>query len=109
MFYPHIALTLLLHSINHTLLKIILHSNLPGEVGFGRTSKAPWVINTSDGESRRNNQSFARIKEILQGSDDKEQRTMTLDRGVEGGEGLKGDRSLTGVYRLCHQSTRMND
>lgn len=42
--HPHLGLTFLLHPTTHTLLKIILHSNLPGEVNFGRSSRCPFVF-----------------------------------------------------------------
>jgi hypothetical protein len=99
-FYPHLALTLLIHPTNHTVLKIILHSNLPGEVNFGRTGKSPWLINTFEGESRSSSDSFTRIKEIWSSTGEGDEAAMILDRAVEGGEGLKGDRSLTGQSEL---------
>ncbi|BGP50165.1 hypothetical protein JCM10450v2_006076 [Rhodotorula kratochvilovae] len=48
--YPHLGLTLLLASTTHILLKIILHSNLPGEVQFGRTARAAWALVSAEGE-----------------------------------------------------------
>ncbi|GAA5825424.1 hypothetical protein JCM11251_006977 [Rhodosporidiobolus azoricus] len=65
--FPHLGLTLLLTSSPtprplvpssrfstlippHTLLKIILHSNLPGESNFGRTARAVWVFKREGGE-----------------------------------------------------------
>lgn len=47
--YPHLGLTLLLSSspsssTPHCLVKVILHSNLPGEVQFGRTARARCVL-----------------------------------------------------------------
>ncbi|GAA5879924.1 hypothetical protein JCM8547_003703 [Rhodosporidiobolus lusitaniae] len=67
--YPHLGLTLLLTSSPtppslpspstssslippHTLLKIVLHSNLPGKVNFGRTARAVWAFfREGEGES----------------------------------------------------------
>ncbi|GAA6033789.1 hypothetical protein JCM8097_000341 [Rhodosporidiobolus ruineniae] len=54
--YPHLGLTLLLSSAPsatqpaHTLLKTIFHSNTPGEVNFGRTARARWVLVREDGK-----------------------------------------------------------
>ncbi|GAA5888721.1 hypothetical protein JCM5296_000081 [Sporobolomyces johnsonii] len=48
--YPHLGVTLLLSppqspsSAPHLLTKVILHSNLPGEVNFGRTSRCAWRL-----------------------------------------------------------------
>ncbi|KAI5475626.1 hypothetical protein MNV49_001087 [Pseudohyphozyma bogoriensis] len=42
--YPHLGLTFLLDPTSHVLLKIILHSNLPGEVNFGRSARCFWEM-----------------------------------------------------------------
>ncbi|KWU41801.1 hypothetical protein RHOSPDRAFT_36627, partial [Rhodotorula sp. JG-1b] len=46
--YPHLGLTLLIStsssSSSHLLEKVILHSNTPGQVQFGRTARALWTI-----------------------------------------------------------------
>ncbi|GAA5959588.1 hypothetical protein JCM8115_003762 [Rhodotorula mucilaginosa] len=42
--YPHLGLTLLISPSSHLLEKVILHSNTPGQVQFGRTARALWTI-----------------------------------------------------------------
>lgn len=46
--YPHLGFTLLIStsssSSSHLLEKIILHSNTPGQVQFGRTARALWTV-----------------------------------------------------------------
>ncbi|GAA5934325.1 uncharacterized protein JCM15063_004540 [Sporobolomyces koalae] len=43
--YPHLGLTLMCDpSRSNVLVKIILHSNLPGQVNFGRTSRCRWNL-----------------------------------------------------------------
>lgn len=102
MSYPHLALTLLIHPTRHTLLKIILHSNLPGQANFGRTTRADWIIlaasPTSPGTQRAERgcrQKWKSIKDVL--GTEEEEGVIVLDRGVEAGEGLKGDIGLTGT------------
>lgn len=97
MSYPHLALTLLLDPTSHTLLKILLHSNLPGEINFGRTSKSIWSFTThkkEDKQRRTNEDDWNAVREILS-VERRDEGMMILDRGVEGGEGLKGERSVT--------------
>ncbi|GAA5906625.1 uncharacterized protein JCM6883_004536 [Sporobolomyces salmoneus] len=78
--YPHLALTLLLQprsgSTSQVLEKIILHSNLPGQINFGRTSRANWRIVYQNDHDQRGIQEegvggvggeekFERIKEFI--------------------------------------------
>lgn len=65
-------------------------------MNFGRTGKSPWLINTFEGESRSSSDNFTRIKDVWSSTGEGDEAAMILDRAVEGGEGLKGDRSLTG-------------
>lgn len=63
--HPHLGLTFLLHPTSHTLLKIILHSNLPGEVNFGRCSRCSWEIVTHTSERRGSAHPFSSISDLL--------------------------------------------
>nr|CRX79075.1 hypothetical protein ls5930a1_00122 [Leucosporidium scottii] len=63
--HPHLGLTFLLHPTKHILLKIILHSNLPGEINFGRTSRCRWELVDSGGERRSSLDPFSSIAELL--------------------------------------------
>ncbi|GAA5999256.1 uncharacterized protein JCM10292_001705 [Rhodotorula paludigena] len=73
--YPHLGLTLLVSSAPsssfsdsaHTLEKILIHSNLPGEVQFGRTARAPWTLVLSDAERVGCEAGFERVRGALSG------------------------------------------
>ena len=63
--HPHLGLTFLLHPTTHTLLKLILHSNLPGEVNFGRSSRCPFVFVPASSSAATPSQSFSTIEHLL--------------------------------------------
>ncbi|BGP26270.1 UPF0183 family protein [Rhodotorula toruloides] len=90
--YPHLGLTLLVSSTSapHTLEKVILHSNLPGEVQFGRTTRAVWVL--ARGEERVGvEDGWARLKPLLDGRVNGATRTpSSLSSGQASKEGRKG-------------------
>lgn len=66
--YPHLGLTFLLHATRHVLLKVILHSNLPGEVNFGRTTRCLWEIVPPRGERQICSTEFGAVAEVLESS-----------------------------------------
>ncbi|BGP18252.1 hypothetical protein JCM10213v2_006310 [Rhodosporidiobolus nylandii] len=75
--YPHLGLTLLLSSSPsssipaHALLKIILHSNLPGEVNFGRTARCLWELRREGGGGEKLvgvEDGAGKVREVLRAS-----------------------------------------
>ncbi|GAA6017677.1 hypothetical protein JCM10207_001247 [Rhodosporidiobolus poonsookiae] len=80
--YPHLGLTLLLSTSPrvHTLAKIILHSNLPGEVNFGRTARASWAL-------------FSAAEERLVGGDEGWDAVREVLGSARGGRGAGGGAS----------------
>ncbi|CEQ40070.1 SPOSA6832_01637 [Sporobolomyces salmonicolor] len=77
--YPHLGLTLLVSppqspsSAPHLLTKIILHSNLPGEVNFGRNARCAWRLASQgqEGEAGRGvgvEDGFETVREMLKPS-----------------------------------------
>ncbi|KAK4050323.1 hypothetical protein OIO90_005116 [Microbotryomycetes sp. JL221] len=62
--YPQHGLTFMFDPIQHFMIKMILHSNLPGQVGFVQTSICPWILkfNNHDDhnhdDENESNQSF---------------------------------------------------
>lgn len=42
--YFNLGIDFLVDPIRHHVLKVILHSNIPGEVLFGRYSRCPWTL-----------------------------------------------------------------
>lgn len=67
--YPHLGLTFLLDPTSHTLLKTILHSNTPGEVSFGRSSRCSFLFTSHDGNTTVLGESgFAALRSILTGT-----------------------------------------
>ena len=115
--HPHLGLTFLLHPTSHTLLKIILHSNLPGEVNFGSSARCAWELVGADGERVGGEEGFDRVKQLLvggeHGSDEgsvdstrsdgsgaskatgrrEVERPMILDRAVDGGDSVVGGKT----------------
>ncbi|GAA5822663.1 hypothetical protein JCM3770_002859, partial [Rhodotorula araucariae] len=65
--YPHLGLTLLLASTTHILLKIIIHSNLPGEVQFGRTARAAWALVSAQGKRITCDEGWGALSSVFAG------------------------------------------
>ncbi|ORY83569.1 hypothetical protein BCR35DRAFT_303447 [Leucosporidium creatinivorum] len=84
--HPHLGLTFLLHPTKHILLKIILHSDLPGEINFGRTSRCRWELVDSMGERRSSLDAFSSIAELLVPTSNGDETT--APRLIPGSDGL---------------------
>ncbi|BGP33874.1 hypothetical protein JCM10296v2_005680 [Rhodotorula toruloides] len=91
--YPHLGLTFLVSSSStpHTLEKVILHSNLPGEVQFGRTTRAAWAV-VRGGERVGVEDGWKSMKAFLEAGANGTGRTPSpLATGSAGKKGKKGD------------------
>lgn len=53
MSYFNLGVDFLLDPVSHRVVKIVLHSNIPGEVGFGRYGRSGWVIEGGKAETGR--------------------------------------------------------
>ncbi|GAA5938563.1 hypothetical protein JCM3775_002159 [Rhodotorula graminis] len=124
--YPHLGLTLLLSSSPstaststrpippHTLLKILLHSNLPGEVQFGRTARAASVLvapaagdegrvaDADEGERRGTEEGWGAVRAFLRGEDG-------LGRGASGRAGGQGQGAAAGESSRREGKLAMGD
>ncbi|KAM0748079.1 hypothetical protein T439DRAFT_328065 [Meredithblackwellia eburnea MCA 4105] len=83
--HPHLGLTFLIHPTSHTLLKIILHSNLPGEVNFGRSSRCSWEIVTPNSDRKGSSHPFSAISNLLLSSGD-DGRHLGVHHGANGSQ-----------------------
>ncbi|SCZ88350.1 BZ3500_MvSof-1268-A1-R1_Chr10-2g02928 [Microbotryum saponariae] len=92
--YPSLGITFLVHGSKHHLLKVILHSNLPGEVNFGRTHRCRWALVDSSGARIGCEQPFTKVKTRLVGGSPRpgspkgelkgEKDDLTAKKGVKG-------------------------
>ncbi|SCV73735.1 BQ2448_6165 [Microbotryum intermedium] len=120
--YPSLGITLLVHGSRHYLLKVILHSNLPGEVNFGRTHRCRWALVDPSGARVGCEQAFTKIRLRLLGGgsrpaspkggceEEKDDLTpkkhakssvekpMILDRTADGGEGSEVKGKTTEIH-----------
>lgn len=112
----------LIHPTTQRVQKIVLHSNTPGEVLFGRYAKCRWIFRRGDGEgaSATSEDGNERVKAFLQSANadagnvatnegqakakvertskvnngtSRTERPLLLDRVADSGDGLKLDRT----------------
>ncbi|KDE06463.1 hypothetical protein MVLG_03247 [Microbotryum lychnidis-dioicae p1A1 Lamole] len=121
--YPSLGITFLVHGSKHHLLKVILHSNLPGEVNFGRTHRCRWALVDSSGARIGCEQPFTKVKTRLVGGSPRPgspkgeskgekddlmaekglkgfsmEKPMILDRTADGGEGSEVKGKTTEIH-----------
>ena len=51
MSYFNLGVDFLIDPITHVVLKVVLHSNIPGEVLFARYSRCPWSLRSMQDDS----------------------------------------------------------
>jgi len=119
--HPHLGLTFQLEPRTHILAKIILHSNLPGEVGFGGTTRCAWALVSADGATRvesHDSKGFAAVRGALfvdgeHQSNGTQERPMVLDRTadrVEPGGGAYGKKTeIHGFPGIAFEVTQSGD
>ncbi|CAD6572241.1 MAG: hypothetical protein CYPHOPRED_004757 [Cyphobasidiales sp. Tagirdzhanova-0007] len=108
--YFSLGLDFLLHPTTHKVIKVIIHSNTPGESSFGRYAKCRWEIAQKRREGGVTGEDdIERIKSFLSSvgaettpissttkrsgsSLQRAERAMLLDRVADSGDGLKLDR-----------------